>query len=125
MSRPFYIFSPFREANLCGTIPVRYAWTARKRRRGERGYAGDLDRTGPHRQVGADPGADPGAVDASEQILLVPEHASHQAEVDLCMACGDGASRHAEVLSFRQLGTRVLALTGGAAEVSLDRAASC
>ena len=29
--------------------------------------------------------------DASEQILLVPEHASHQAEVDLCMACGDGA----------------------------------
>ena len=59
--------------------------------------------------------------DESEQILLVPEHASHQAEVDLCTACGDGASRHAEVLSFRQLGTRVLALTGGAAEVSLDR----
>lgn len=37
------------------------------------------------------------------QILLVPEHASHQAEVDLCRACGDTASRHAEVLSFRRL----------------------
>ena len=24
------------------------------------------------------------------QILLVPEHASHVAEVDLCRACGDG-----------------------------------
>ena len=24
MSRPFYIFSPLREANLCGTIPVSY-----------------------------------------------------------------------------------------------------
>ena len=31
--------------------------------------------------------------DSSRQILLVPEHASHQAEVDLCRACGDTASR--------------------------------
>lgn len=38
--------------------------------------------------------------DTSRQILLVPEHASHQAEVDLCRACGDTASRHAEVLSL-------------------------
>ena len=30
------------------------------------------------------------------QILLVPEHASHQAEVDLCRVCGPTASRHAE-----------------------------
>ena len=59
--------------------------------------------------------------DRSSQILLVPEHASHQAEVDLCAVCGDAASRHAEVLSFRQLCTRVLALTGGAAEVPLDK----
>ncbi len=58
--------------------------------------------------------------DASRQILLVPEHASHQAEVDLCRVCGDTASRHAEVLSFRRLAARVLAVTGGAADVSLD-----
>ena len=58
--------------------------------------------------------------DSSRQILLVPEHASHQAEVDLCRACGDTASRHAEVLSFRRLATRVLAITGGAADVTLD-----
>ena len=58
--------------------------------------------------------------DSSRQILLVPEHASHQAEVDLCRACGDTASRHAEVLSFRRLATRVLAVTGGAADVTLD-----
>ena len=37
--------------------------------------------------------------DSGQQILLVPEHASHQAEVDLCCFCGDTASRHAEVLS--------------------------
>ena len=41
--------------------------------------------------------------DGGRQILLVPEHASHQAEVDLCRACGDTASRHAEVLSFLSL----------------------
>lgn len=55
-----------------------------------------------------------------KQILLVPEHASHQAEVDLCRACGDAASRYAEVLSFRRLCDRVLSITGGAAQVTLD-----
>ncbi|MCI8970175.1 MAG: ATP-dependent nuclease subunit B [Oscillibacter sp.] len=55
-----------------------------------------------------------------DQILLVPEHASHQAEMDLCRACGDGASRFAEVLSFRRLSDRVLSITGGAAGVTLD-----
>ena len=54
------------------------------------------------------------------QILLVPEHASHQAEIDLCRACGDAASRFAEVLSFRRLSDRVLSITGGAAQVTLD-----
>ncbi|WP_298017443.1 PD-(D/E)XK nuclease family protein [uncultured Dysosmobacter sp.] len=58
--------------------------------------------------------------DTGEQILLVPEHASHQAEVDLCAACGPTASRHAEVLSFRQLSSRVLSITGGIAQVTLD-----
>ncbi len=54
------------------------------------------------------------------QILLVPEHASHAAEVDLCRDCGPTASRHAEVLSFRRLCDRVLNITGGAAQVTLD-----
>lgn len=58
--------------------------------------------------------------DDGQQILLVPEHASHQAEVDLCRLCGPTVSRHAEVLSFRRLGDRVLSITGGLAQVTLD-----
>ena len=58
--------------------------------------------------------------DSSRQILLVPEHASHLAEVDLCRVCGPTVSRHAEVLSFSRLCDRVLAATGGGAEVDLD-----
>ena len=58
--------------------------------------------------------------DAGQQILLVPEHVSHLAEMDLCRACGPTVSRHAEVLSFRRLGERVLSLTGGLAQVTLD-----
>ncbi|MBE6995981.1 MAG: ATP-dependent nuclease subunit B, partial [Ruminococcaceae bacterium] len=58
--------------------------------------------------------------DSGRQILLVPEHASYQAEVDLCRVCGPSASRHAEVLSFRRLADRVLAITGGNAQVTLD-----
>ena len=58
--------------------------------------------------------------DSSRQILLVPEHASHLAEVDLCRVCGPTVSRHAEVLSFSRLCDRVLAATGGGAEVELD-----
>ena len=48
--------------------------------------------------------------DSSQQILLVPEHASHVAEVDVCRACGVTASRHAEVLTFKLLASRVLTL---------------
>ena len=58
--------------------------------------------------------------DSSRQILLVPEHASHAAEVDMCRVCGVSASRHAEVLSFKLLASRVLTIVGGAAEVTLD-----
>ncbi len=58
--------------------------------------------------------------DSSKQILLVPEHASYQAEVDLCRVCGPTVSRHAEVLSFRRLSDRVLGITGGISQVSLD-----
>ncbi len=65
------------------------------------------------RRIAAHPGG-------RDQILLVPEHASHQAEVDLCRTCGDAASRFAEVLSFRRLSDRVLSITGGAAQVTLD-----
>ena len=54
------------------------------------------------------------------QVLLVPEHASHEAELDLCRACGPTASRDAEVLSFRNLATRVLGQVGGLADVTLD-----
>ncbi|MBQ0037221.1 MAG: PD-(D/E)XK nuclease family protein [Clostridiales bacterium] len=54
------------------------------------------------------------------QILMVPEHVSHEAEVDLCHALGATASRDAEVLSFRNLATRVLSQTGGLADVALD-----
>ena len=58
--------------------------------------------------------------DSSFQLLLVPEHASHQAEVDLCRACGPTAARHSEVLSFRLLANRVLSLTGGLTDAALD-----
>lgn len=54
------------------------------------------------------------------QILMVPEHASHVAEVDICRACGDGASRHAEVMTFKLLASRVLSITGGSSDVTLD-----
>ena len=54
------------------------------------------------------------------QFLLVPEHTSHEAELDLCRACGPTASRNAEVLTFQSLATRVLSETGGLAEVTLD-----
>ena len=53
-------------------------------------------------------------------LLLVPEHATHQAELDLCRACGPGASRFAEVLSLRLLARRVLSRTGGLAGEALD-----
>ena len=55
-----------------------------------------------------------------KQILLVPEHASHVAEVDICKACGDTASRHVEVLTFKLLASRVLSIVGGSADVTLD-----
>lgn len=55
-----------------------------------------------------------------KQILLVPEHISHQVEVDLVQLGGAAVSRHAEVLSFRLLANRVLALTGGLSDGVLD-----
>ena len=55
-----------------------------------------------------------------KQILLVPEHATHEAELDLCRALGDTASRDGEVLSFQSLATRVLSQTGGISDITLD-----
>ncbi len=57
---------------------------------------------------------------AGRQMLLVPEHASHQAERDLCAACGAQASRHASVASFRWLAADVLARAGGIGGTVLD-----
>ena len=55
-----------------------------------------------------------------KQILLVPEHVSHQSEVELIRWCGVGVSRYAEVLSPRLLANRVLAETGGLCDGTLD-----
>lgn len=57
---------------------------------------------------------------AGRQMLLVPEHASHQAERDLCRVCGDRASRHASVASFRWLAADLLERTGGVSGTVLD-----
>ena len=54
------------------------------------------------------------------QILIVPEHASHQAERDVCALCGDRASRHVSVASFRWLASDILSRTGGVDETVLD-----
>ncbi len=58
--------------------------------------------------------------DSGKQILLVPEHVSHQVEVDMVRLCGARVSRHAEVLSPRLLANRVLSQTGGLADGVLD-----
>ena len=55
-----------------------------------------------------------------DQVLLVPEHVSHEAELDLCHACGPTASRNTEVLSFRTLAGRVLSECGGLSDFTLD-----
>lgn len=55
-----------------------------------------------------------------QQILLVPEHTSHEAEMDLLRRCGATTSRNAEVVSFESLARRVLSETGGGADFTLD-----
>jgi len=54
-------------------------------------------------------------------ILLVPEQYSHEAERELCRACGDRLSLYAEVLSFSGLARSLEARRGGAAEPWLDQ----
>ena len=58
--------------------------------------------------------------DERGQVLIVPDHASHEAELDLCRALGPTASRSAEALSFRSLAGRVLAEQGGLSDFTLD-----
>ena len=54
-------------------------------------------------------------------ILLVPEQYSHEAERELCRACGDRLSLYAEVLSFSGLQRRMAAELGGGAIPWLDK----
>ena len=55
------------------------------------------------------------------QILLVPEQYSHEAERELCAACGDRLSLYGEVLSFTGLARRLMSELGGAAAPWLDK----
>lgn len=55
------------------------------------------------------------------QILIVPEQYSHEAERALCAAGGDSISRYAEVLSFTRLANRVSSMYGGVCEEYLDQ----
>lgn len=54
------------------------------------------------------------------QILIVPEQSSHEAERALCDCGGDTISRFAEVLSFTRLASRVASVCGGVCEEYLD-----
>ena len=58
--------------------------------------------------------------DLRPQALIVPEHVTHEAEMDLCRELGPTASRCAEVLSFRSLASRVLSEQGGLSDFTLD-----
>ena len=55
------------------------------------------------------------------QILLVPEQYSHEAERELCAACGDRLSLYGEVFSFTGLARRLMSEQGGGAAPWLDK----
>jgi len=63
------------------------------------------------------------AVEAQQgqRILIVPEQYSHEAERELCRACGDSLSLYAEVFSFTGLARRVMSQQGGGAAAYLDK----
>ena len=54
------------------------------------------------------------------QLLLVPEQYSHEAERELCAACGDRLSLYAEVMSFTGLARWGMDHHGGAADLRMD-----
>ena len=53
-------------------------------------------------------------------LLIVPEQYTHEAERELCEACGDRLSLYAEVMSFTGLARWGLMRFGGGAELRLD-----
>lgn len=61
------------------------------------------------------------AHEVQNQILIVPEQFSFDAERLLCTRGGDSISRFAEVLSFSRLATRVFSVVGGTAVQTLDK----
>ena len=79
---------------------------------------------GEDRQAGLDEIIDTICVRAKkktgDQILIVPEQYSFEAERALCRAGGDQISRFAEVLSFSRLASRVFSVYGGVSEEYLD-----
>ena len=58
-----------------------------------------------------------------QNILLVPEQYSHEAERELLRVCGDTASLYAEVLSFTRLAHAVARERGGSAVLYADKSA--
>lgn len=58
----------------------------------------------------------------ARSLLLVPEQYSHEAERELCEACGDRLSLYAEVMSFSGFARWSMGLHGGGAELRLDKA---
>lgn len=63
------------------------------------------------------------AVEAEQggRIVIVPEQYSHEAERELCAACGDRLSLFAEVFSFTGLARRVMTICGGGAAKYIDK----
>ena len=56
-----------------------------------------------------------------QQILIVPEQYSHEAERELCRFCGNSTSLYGEVLSFTRLSSRVAQETGHVQNNLLDK----
>ena len=58
----------------------------------------------------------------ARSLLLVPEQYSHEAEREVCEACGDRLSLYAEVMSFSGFARWSMGQHGGGAELRLDKA---
>ena len=58
---------------------------------------------------------------SGKALLLVPEQYSHEAERELCEACGDRLSLFAEVMSFSGFARWSMGLHGGGADVRMDQ----
>lgn len=57
----------------------------------------------------------------THRMLIVPEQYSHEAERELCRACGDTMSQYAEVFNFTSLARRLRSQLGGNAAKYLDK----